>query len=370
MKILHINSYYNVSSFYKNLYDCQISNKMDIDVYVPVSLARRKNSFDLGKYTKISVNHTKYDRICFHLKHTKIYNDIIKQYNIYEYSIIHAHSLFSNGYIAYKLNKKYNTPYLVAVRNTDVNLFFSKMFHLRKMGVEILKNAQKVIFLSKNYEERVIERYIPKKYRQEIKNKSIVIPNGINEFWLENQNINIKESNKQEIKLIYVGRVDKNKNIETTIKACQQLISKGYNVTYNIVGEVKEKKYIKLIKKYSFIKYVSKCEKESLIKYYRDADIFVMPSKHETFGLVYAEAMSQGLPIIYTKGEGFDGQFAQGEVGYSVKYDDIHELVDKIIKIINNYSYITQNCIREADRFSWNKIEKQYNEIYADIIRR
>lgn len=40
-----------------------------------------------------------------------------------------------------------------------------------------------------------------------------------------------------------------------------------------------------------------------------------MPSHKETFGLVYAEAMSQGLPIIYTKNQGFDGQFPDGYVG-------------------------------------------------------
>ena len=37
---------------------------------------------------------------------------------------------------------------------------------------------------------------------------------------------------------------------------------------------------------------------------YRENDIYVMPSIIETFGLVYAEAMSQGLPVIYTRGQG------------------------------------------------------------------
>ena len=42
-----------------------------------------------------------------------------------EYSLIHAHSLFSNGYIAMRIKQDYGIPYIVAVRNTDVNTFLS-----------------------------------------------------------------------------------------------------------------------------------------------------------------------------------------------------------------------------------------------------
>lgn len=45
-------------------------------------------------------------------------------------------------------------------------------------------------------------------------------------------------------------------------------------------------------------------DKTKIIDVYRDSDIFVMPSKFETFGLVYVEALTQGLHLIYTKGQG------------------------------------------------------------------
>lgn len=150
MKILHINSYYSVSNFYKNLYDKQKEHGLHIDVYVPVSKAIDTSKLELGDYTTISANHNKYDRVFFHIKHRKIYKDIINRYSMNDYSIIHAHSLFSNGYIAYKLYKNYSIPYIVAVRNTDVNVFFKKMIHLRRLGREILRNAKK-LFLFPNH---------------------------------------------------------------------------------------------------------------------------------------------------------------------------------------------------------------------------
>jgi len=68
MKILHINSYYGVSGFYKNLYDLQVENGLDIEVFVPVSFSQL-NLSSLGNYTTVSVNHNKFERFVFYLKH-------------------------------------------------------------------------------------------------------------------------------------------------------------------------------------------------------------------------------------------------------------------------------------------------------------
>ena len=367
MKVLHINSYYSGSHFYKNLYDKQKESGLDIDVYVPVSTSIDTSELQLGEYTTISANHSKYDRLFFHIKHNKICKDVQERYNIQDYSLIHAHSLFSNGYIAMRLKRDYGMPYVVAVRNTDVNVFFKYMIHLRRLGVKILRNAKKIIFISVPYKEYTIDNIVPEKYKEEIKNKSIVLPNGIDEFWFDNK-INRKERlENNELKIIYVGVINSNKNIETTIKVCETLIEYGYSVNYIVVGQIKDNKYKDFMKKYSFIRYIPHCKKEELISHYRSADMFIMPSKHETFGLVYVEAMSQGLPVIYTKGQGFDGQFKEGEVGYSVQYDSAEEIAEKIELIIKDYETVSKTCIEKVDRFDWNKIADKYLKIYFGI---
>jgi len=92
-----------------------------------------------------------------------------------------------------------------------------------------------------------------------------------------------------------------------------------------------------------------------------------MPSYNETFGLVYLEAMSQGLPIIHTKGQGIDGYFEDGTVGYSVNPKDIDDIVEKIKMIIHNYNKISKNCYNLVDNFSWDKITQTYCNIYSSI---
>jgi glycosyltransferase involved in cell wall biosynthesis len=358
MKILHVNSYYATGKFYKHLYDKQISNGLDIDVFVPAPSSFKKTEFEFGKYTKISTNHGKYDRFIFHLKHYKIYKDIVKKYTIVDYAVIHAHSLFSNGYIAMKLKQNYGVPYIVAVRNTDVNTFFKYMVHLRGLGVQILEKADRVIFLSKSYRDNVIENFVPLNLKENIYNKTSIIPNGIDDFWFKNKGNAKNIPDKKNLKLLYVGVINKNKNISTTVKAIRILQQEGYNVKLTIVGRIQDKFIYNQIKKMPFINYISLKPKEDLIEIYRGNDIFVMPSKHETFGLVYAEALSQGLPIIYTRGQGFDGQFEEGEVGYGIHCMDAQDIADKLVDIILKYKLISENCIEKSGVFVRRKKRK------------
>lgn len=103
----------------------------------------------------------------------------------------------------------------------------------------------------------------------------------------------------------------------------------------------------------------------------RDSDIFVMPSKPETFGLVYIEALLQGLPIVYARGEGFDGYYPDGYVGYAAESFNVEDIADKIELTIKNYNQITANIAGEelSERFQWSAIAKQYLAIYEAIIK-
>ena len=368
MNILHINSYYSYSKFYKNLYDMQVKNGLNIDVFVPVSSSFKNVKENLGGYTKLSVNHTEFDRIFFHLKHKKIYKDIISKYDISKFSVIHAHSLFSNGYIAMKLKIKYGIPYFVAVRNTDINVFFKKMIHLRRLGINILDNADRIIFLSKSYRDILIDKYIPEKMKSSLLSKSLIIPNGVDDFWLSNKGEIKKLLTQKKLKLLYVGVVNKNKNIITMVKVVKYFSKLGIEAKLTFVGSIEDKYVYNQIKDFKFVEYIKSKPKEELLKIFREHDIFVMPSIHETFGLVYVEAMSQGLPLIYTKGQGFDGQFEDGEVGFAVECLNPDDIINKIEKIIENYYLISENCVEKCDIFSWPRINDLYEMIYKNYI--
>lgn len=365
MNVLHICSYYLGTKLYQNFIDVLERNGIGNKIYVP---AIKGESASFGLNSNVDVSHclNKYDRVIFHYKHTKILQDFYSKYNPNDFNILHAHSLFSNGYIAWRIHKKCNVPYIVAVRDTDMNTFFRYMLQLREMGIEILKKSQQIVFLSEVYKDELLKKYIPKQLSNQINDKSVVIPNGIDEFWLNNKNEPKLLNKGNKIKIVTAGTIDKRKNTLTTVEVCKELISRGYPIEFTVVGRiVNNKMYRKLVRE-NMVQYIPNQPKEKLLSIFRINDIFIMPSVTETFGLVYAEAMSQGLPIIYTRGQGFDKQFEDGEAGYPVNCFDVDEIVENVIKIIDDYNDISKRCIRLVDKFDWNTISQKYINIYLE----
>jgi len=359
MKILNINSYYYSSSVHRQLQKSLEEMQLDLFTYVPVArgyIPREECRYGLEERVKRVECYNKNDRYIFHLKHFKILNNLEQSFDFNRYDLLHAHSLFSNGYIAMKIKEKYGIPYIVTVRDTDVNTFFKKLIYLRNLGNKILLEAESIVFLSKPYREHLIKRYVKVENQDTILKKSYVIPNGIDKFWLENKGSPKTLKNKNEIMLLYVGAISKRKNILTTIHAINILKQKGYNIRFTIVGKIVDEVIYNKIQKFDFVKYLPPKQKDELLMIYRENDIYVMPSITETFGLVYAEAMSQGLPVIYTRGQGFDRQFEDIKVGYPVDCFDENEIAKKIISVIDNYHQISENCIKYCDKFSWNSI--------------
>lgn len=104
--------------------------------------------------------------------------------------------------------------------------------------------------------------------------------------------------------------------------------------------------------------------REKILEIMDNCDIFVMPSHRETFGLVYIEAMSRGLPVVYTKGQGIDGFFEEGEIGYPVDPAETNAIVTAIENIIMNYSNISKNCIVNSKAFNWSSVSNEYIKLY------
>lgn len=372
MKVLNINSYYLSSTLYKSMEEHMIKKCINISTYVPLYpgyKVREEINYKPPNHVNVTFCYNKRDRFIFHCKQIKIIKNFFKIYDVNKYDLLHAHTLFSNGYIAYLTHKKFNKPYIVAVRNTDMNLFFKKMIHLRSLGIKILLNSEKIIFLSHSYREQCIKNYIPKKYKELIKSKSKVIPNGIDPFWYENKPNKLENPTNDVMKIIFVGNGSKNKNLISLVKACEIIIrERDSKINLTVVGNVSNEKLLNEINKKKYIEYKGLVSKEELLLLYRENNFFVLPSLKETFGLVYAEAMSQGLPVLYTKNQGFDKYFEDGLVGYAINSRDPNDIANKLIKINTKYKQISQRCLKFSNEFRWDYIVNDYIRLYKEIL--
>lgn len=370
MKILHISNDFASSKVHSNLFfelDRLGVNQM-IYTYFGSTRFYSKNRFDGDRtiflYSKKLVKCT--HRLFYQYKIYSFFKDLLNQIDPLEYDCVNATTLFSDGALAYQLYQKYHIPYIVTVRSTDIRVFLKYMPHTWAFGRNILKNASKIIFVSKSSLYEFKRVWALKDLIERLSSKFIFQPNGIDDFWLEHI-CHVKQMNNN---IIYVGQLVYRKNVLKLISAVLKIQKVMPDIRLSIVGGGGncEKKVLRRIESHSdIIKYYGKIDdKDKLKEIYRMNSIFAMPSVCETFGLTYLEAISQNLSILYTRDEGFDGIIDE-KVGEAVM-PNVNDIVKGLMKIMLNRSIYKNNEAIDFDQYRWSFIAKKYLKIYESII--
>lgn len=376
MKILYLTEDYFYSKVHHSLVSSLIKERDDVSCTLftlyrePEGVKNIESQYGKANYELISVknqsNQYRY-KLDFRYKINYKLKALMDKVDINKYDLIFASTIFSEGALAYKLSMKHNIPYVVAVRGTDSSLYFKYMFHLWLKAKKILSRAKQVFFISPNLLYKTYNHVCLRSSEELFKSKSLVIPNGIDRFWLNNyRSIKARNNNaiKQSFEFLFIGRLDKNKNIKNTIKAFLQTQKKylDYNLSFTIVGENGYySDYVKSItRKNSNINYLGPIyDKMQLLKCMRIHNVFIMVSHSETFGLVYIEALSQSLPIIFTKNQGIDGCFTNNKIGERVNSKSVKSIARGMSRIIENYEFY-DFVESDLSSFSWENIALRY----------
>ncbi|NDY71993.1 hypothetical protein DO021_10755 [Desulfobacter hydrogenophilus] len=384
LHILHIANSYGGTEVYSNLIRALDRLGVRQTVFVPLNA---KNRNRLGKQLiKFSVPGSIiiyssalkwYHRYLYKNKIDTTKKEIEKHVDLKSISLIHAGLFCSDGAAAFELSKKHTIPYIVAVRNTDVNTYYKKMWWKRPYFHSILEKATNIIFISPQYEQTFLN-VLKGKDIANLDSKTIIIPNGIDLFYLENR-IDCAKNIHDPVRVVYAGAFNRGKNIIEVIFALDNLIQKGQRIHFSAIGKglsfrKEDKDYIKKIYELAanrdWIGIFESKPKEELKLIFEKSDIFVMPSIPETFGLVYVEALTQGLPVIYATGQGFDGYYNDGNIGYGVNPSDSNDIAAKIEFIIDDYAQFSLNItqLNLKEDFSWEKISIRYLQLYKEIV--
>lgn len=371
LQILHISNAFSQSALYKNLIISLDSLGLKQTVY-SATRTQKEADYNPSKLSHLDI-HTRhllqpYDRLFFRNKIRKISKDIFNEIDLSSVDLIHAHTLYSDGATALKIKKKVGIPYIIAIRSTDLNAFQKYRPDLRWRRNKILSEAEKIVFISPVYRNQFVT-FLNNSMKNIVESKSTIIPNGVDPLFLNSTSFNEKQDTST-LKLLYVGDFIARKNVVQLIKAIR-LLSDRFSVSLTLVGgggesDMEVKQIINSIN-YPFINHLGRVSnRERLCKIYSSHDIFAMVSERETFGLVYIEALSQGLPFIFSTGEGINGYFEKEPVAESV--DDPHnikEIANKIETLADRLDKpLRQECIKQARRFDWTKIAKTYKDLY------
>lgn len=308
------------------------------------------------------------DRFLFRAKVRRVVHDIPGQVDMATVRLVHAHFLYSDGAVALELKRQFGVPFIVAVRNTDVNAFMRYRPDLARTRDRILAEAEKVVFLSHAYESFLAQR-MGRGLRQRVEAKSTIVPNGIREDWLADVPP-LAGRDPLSLRLLYVGDFSSNKNIPALLDAVG-LLAESRDVRLTLVGGGGggAEQVARLLRsgRFPFAENAGRVDDPRELRgIYRDHDVFVMVSHFETFGVVYIEALSQGLPIVHSRGQGVDGYFEPATVAEAANPRDPKDIAACIDAVAARLPGIRGRCVEEARRFDWSHIATTYSVIYNE----
>ena len=170
-------------------------------------------------------------------------------------------------------------------------------------------------------------------------------------------------------KLLYVGRISREKNLDVLAEAFKTLCRKYNNLHLVIVGDGPYRKEIQKDLASYPATFTGTLDGNDLSQAYASADLFVFPSSTDTFGNVILEAQASGLPVVVTDSGGPRENMIHGETGIVVPRQDARALCQAVSSLLDNPKKL-ENMGRAARRSmedrSFEAAFKKHFQMYAD----
>lgn len=290
---------------------------------------------------------------------------IVQGCSEYDFDVIHSHD-WTTFLAGVELKKSTGKPLVLHTHITEFNKSGGKgvnkeVYELERYG---FMNADKVICVSEQIKNILIREYGIES------SKLVVIHNGgISDLKRES----IQKFKKDKTKIVlYAGRVTTQKGPEFFIKAVKRVLELEDNVKFILAGDgdmlnevIELSKELGVFEKVYFWGRYSREDADFL---YKTADVFIMPSVLEPFGIVPLEAIAKSTPTIISKQSGISEVL---EHTFKVDFWDVDDIADKILALLEyehlNFE-ITNKAYYNLDKFSWDIVARKVLKVYEQLI--
>lgn len=282
------------------------------------------------------------------------------------YAIPHASAAFMAQQIL--KTRGVNIPFITTLHGTDITLV-GKDKSFEPVITFCINQSNAVTAVSESLKQDTYEHFDT---NREIK----VISNFINEFIddpvakdLERRR---KYANDDEKIICHVSNFRKVKRVEDVVRVFFE-INKTVKSRLLLIGDGPERHNVELL-----CRELGTCDRVMMVGKIRDAanlmsvaDLFLLPSQTESFGLAALEAMSVGVPVISSNTGGIPEVNKHGLSGYLSNVGDVADMAKNGIRILENEETLNQfklQAKQEAMKFSLEAILPQYEALYDEVL--
>jgi len=302
-----------------------------------------------------------------------------RKYNGLHYDLIHSHYWLS-GWVGRFIQRVWNVPHITmlhtlgAVKNA-IGIGKSEPDLRINSEKELAKDCHRIIAPSEREKEYLIHYY----------NASpeliSVIPCGVNLDLFRPLEKEIARSHLSldgEVVILFVGRIVPLKGIDKLLMAMPYL-ERRQRLRMIIIGgdehcqdEMERLKSLSQILQIDdLVTFQGLVKQEKLPYFYSAADLCVVPSYYESFGLVALESLACGTPVVATKVGSMENVIRFGETGYIVIDNAPQHIADKIAKLLSmskTKKEATSSIRRSVTQFSWSNIAEAAVNEYRTVL--
>jgi glycosyltransferase involved in cell wall biosynthesis len=297
-----------------------------------------------------------------------------------EFDVIHLHEyrFYISAVVAY-FAAMYHIPLIIQPHGQlsyDAGSRKLKIAFDELAGHTILKKASKIIALNEAEVEQCERMGIAKE-------KIAVIPNGID--FSEYANLPAKGSFKKKLGIdgdekivLYLGRINKTKGIDILVRAFAKVVEKSDDVKLVIVGPDDGylgglEALIKALKIEDNVLISGSLVSRNKLEAYVDAEVYVLPSRYETFPITVLEAYGCRKPVVGSRVSGLQDLIIQGKTGFLVEPGNPQELSKALFFILTHPREAEEMGLQGRQlvqsQFSIEKVVDRLVSLYHTIFR-
>ena len=294
--------------------------------------------------------------------------------------LIHAYGFYVTTSLAAGLAAKVRRiPFVLTANDADVGLlasFWERLcgkLYAMTFGKLLVACADRIVAVSEANSDDIVRTLGVKPDRV------MVVPNGL-DFEIFDREVDVTEFRKKHgvdgPLILFVGRITKHKGIQFLIKAAPSILMEFPRARFMIVGE--DYGYLDNLKRMveklgirHHVVFLSRLSQDEIVQAYKSADVFVLPSALEAFGLVAVEAMASGTPVVASNYGGIRCIVQDGVNGLTFRVENSDELADRVKRILVDNSLrirIAEDAraiVRQ--KFSIERTVDELETLYGDL---